>query len=839
MAEVLGVVASITGILTAAGEVAKILGPYVSGAKKTPDIAALMHWEVRSIQTILSGLEKLVNNFESIPRSRKALIPVEQFVAVLNDGVLMFSELEASLPTKIEALSANGRPTFVTRLQWVRRESSLKALHLRLQSFKSSVSVMLALLERDAGTEAPSLQRRLSQKINALHGTNNALANLAERFTKLEDTIVGRRRDSIQPRTTSRSGSGLVVFGFEDDLMASRPYRQAVRDTMDFTFTTSLIDSKAWSRLSRFSLSDLSDLSVIGIPISKAELKNPHHYKFERIESTVIDYNIRETIDSRVSSGDGTNDSIMTTTPSTAGIHSFGTLRTKPYEAPLEPSIPRSWSSDFSLVLRSGEWLVREMHPELGLSWEGVPEFAKQKILGPPRAVVEILEFFLDEATHHTTQRPVQEEWAALLTKLEAKVSSAEAKATWTRETTFLRLPGSTASTQMMLRIFAHLGPRTSEIIILLRKYLQLVLDLCIRHGMSPATIAFQIDSVREQLLSLKHCEASSRMKMVETLMVGIVPRWHEAQERFHFKHLLYHGPVLVEEMDGRRSTFDFYVFDTVVFRTRRIQSHGTPSFVHAVLCFSIAALSPRIQHGEHRCVVDTGSWPAKRFDLIFRTVELMDTWIGVLDKARIAGVGDTAPRKYRIAVLGSYGVGKSKLITQFTAKNQASKHNTAMGALCSTTTEMDGNSCNLDILDTSGEPGEDETVPDSTISECDGFLVVYSVCDRETFLRAERIITMIYDGKKTPRIPIVLAGNMCFSDEERHIGFKEGDYLAKSLGSDFLEMDTSENAYHVEMAFNLLVRRTRDLAIWNTPAKPPESDNETEMGTEVSDDTP
>ncbi len=68
-------------------------------------------------------------------------------------------------------------------------------------------------------------------------------------------------------------------FEFESDLESSRVYRKALRDTIDGSFRGSML-STAWSIFSDLSMSDISTVSVIALPISAADLTNGQHYNF-------------------------------------------------------------------------------------------------------------------------------------------------------------------------------------------------------------------------------------------------------------------------------------------------------------------------------------------------------------------------------------------------------------------------------------------------------------------------------------------------------------------------------------------------------------------------------
>ncbi len=87
-----------------------------------------------------------------------------------------------------------------------------------------------------------------------------------------------RENDKGSPSTTRTEPTS--SFNFEIDLETSRPYRRARRDTMDFSFRSSVAHSNAWSVFSGLSLSDVSIMSVIALPIYADEIGNSNHYAF-------------------------------------------------------------------------------------------------------------------------------------------------------------------------------------------------------------------------------------------------------------------------------------------------------------------------------------------------------------------------------------------------------------------------------------------------------------------------------------------------------------------------------------------------------------------------------
>ena len=144
----LSVSASIAGLLSAAGAIAKVLGPYITAAQDAPKIAAQVSAEVHEATIILSALDRLARNMASVSVQRAALVSIDQVVAVLTDGVLVFSDLEASVGLLPVGASSATRMGIWSRLQWARKESEFVALLSRLQGFKSSISLILNILQR-------------------------------------------------------------------------------------------------------------------------------------------------------------------------------------------------------------------------------------------------------------------------------------------------------------------------------------------------------------------------------------------------------------------------------------------------------------------------------------------------------------------------------------------------------------------------------------------------------------------------------------------------------------------------------------------------------------------
>lgn len=137
----LEVSAAIIGILAAAGKVAETLGPVVSAFVDAPKHANTILIEVRYSRTILLGLQTLFDELSAVPQRRKQLIQIDQLVAALTDGVLLFSELESLVDKLGDPIDA-----LLSRAKWARKDHELESIVARLLGFKTSVALMLGIL---------------------------------------------------------------------------------------------------------------------------------------------------------------------------------------------------------------------------------------------------------------------------------------------------------------------------------------------------------------------------------------------------------------------------------------------------------------------------------------------------------------------------------------------------------------------------------------------------------------------------------------------------------------------------------------------------------------------
>ena len=139
----LSVSASIIGILGAAAKVSSVLITFVKNTKAAPKIAQTVLADVNGLSTVLNHLQTYLLGTASPMRSRASLILVEQVLVTLAECVTTFSELEDVLGTS----KHDAEMDTLDRMKWATKESKVADIQQRLQSNKSSLTLMLTILQ--------------------------------------------------------------------------------------------------------------------------------------------------------------------------------------------------------------------------------------------------------------------------------------------------------------------------------------------------------------------------------------------------------------------------------------------------------------------------------------------------------------------------------------------------------------------------------------------------------------------------------------------------------------------------------------------------------------------
>lgn len=138
--------------------------------------------------------------------------------------------------------------------------------------------------------------------------------------------------------------------------------------------------------------------------------------------------------------------------------------------------------------------------------------------------------------------------------------------------------------------------------------------------------------------------------------------------------------------------------------------------------------------------------------------------------------------RDYKLVVLGAGGVGKSCLTVQFVQGIYLDSYDPTIEDSYRKHIEIDGKEFNLEILDTAGI-AQFTAMRELYIKSGMGFLLVYSVTDRQSLEELLELREQVLRIKDSKHVPMVLVGNKADLVDDRIIPVEEGIGLSGEWG--------------------------------------------------------
>ncbi|KAG6999613.1 hypothetical protein G7Y79_00033g068010 [Physcia stellaris] len=284
MSDPLSIAAGVIGVLTAAAQISTLLIRFTNASRNVPAQARHVLTEVGDISGILSHLQSFLFGIQSVNRSRMSLLRVDHTVAILSGCVMTFSELEKIL----DGLETGDLGVYDC-IKWAQKESDIGAILQRLQSHKASLSLMLNILNGATMVEAKNSVDRLhglisrcyeemSQRVQSLelkelHRQNQIDSAPDDGDLNFEISLASSIPPGHGPTTEPAPEEETVTPQFTEELKQSWVYSR------NSAFRLSTHSSEQaytrWSCLSRLSMSEVSDISVLNLAITVEEVKNP------------------------------------------------------------------------------------------------------------------------------------------------------------------------------------------------------------------------------------------------------------------------------------------------------------------------------------------------------------------------------------------------------------------------------------------------------------------------------------------------------------------------------------------------------------------------------------
>ncbi|XP_067091460.1 ras-related and estrogen-regulated growth inhibitor-like protein isoform X2 [Osmerus mordax] len=160
-----------------------------------------------------------------------------------------------------------------------------------------------------------------------------------------------------------------------------------------------------------------------------------------------------------------------------------------------------------------------------------------------------------------------------------------------------------------------------------------------------------------------------------------------------------------------------------------------------------------------------------------------------------------------KLALLGSKGAGKSAVLVRFLTKRFIGEYASNANSLYHKRLSVDGRQLNLEMYDPCSQSTEARCVLEKPVDWADGFMVVYNINDRNSFINAKNILGQIKEIREVD-VPVCLVGNKQDLCHARQVYEEEGRCLAQENHCYFQEVSAAESYQDIVNLFTGLIRR-------------------------------
>ncbi|XP_062322358.1 GTP-binding protein GEM [Osmerus eperlanus] len=172
----------------------------------------------------------------------------------------------------------------------------------------------------------------------------------------------------------------------------------------------------------------------------------------------------------------------------------------------------------------------------------------------------------------------------------------------------------------------------------------------------------------------------------------------------------------------------------------------------------------------------------------------------------------ESSKGQFRVVLLGANGVGKTALASIFAgAADSMDSDDCELYAdkVCEQVLTVDGETVTFTLVDTWDGEDEGGWAQEQCMLTGDAFLLVYSITDRASFLRASELRISLRCLRPAHHTPIILVGNKCDLVRSREVSVSEGRACAAVFDCKFIETSAAME-HNVWDAFHGIVRQLR-----------------------------
>ncbi|KAF2684199.1 hypothetical protein K458DRAFT_269951, partial [Lentithecium fluviatile CBS 122367] len=267
----LSIGSAVVGLIAAASRIGPVLYHFIANTRDAPSSAAQLFSEMQGITAVLQQLQAYLIDASESSAGRRAMLSLRNIMTSLTACVTTYSRLERLVGKCVE----EGQ---LKRVKWLLHEREISELAQKVQGEKLNLVFMLTILQCESQREAEMSMQLLNQNVERLNSSNEDIKHRIDTFSiDHASPTLGK-----SPETDATCVSPLHVPAYEVDLSGSRVYRRVRPRASVWSVGSTDRVSMALSVFSNLTVDDVSNVSVLCLPIWSSDISNASHYRFRQ-----------------------------------------------------------------------------------------------------------------------------------------------------------------------------------------------------------------------------------------------------------------------------------------------------------------------------------------------------------------------------------------------------------------------------------------------------------------------------------------------------------------------------------------------------------------------------